>query len=166
MRKQNLPRSLYLNENLNYEVKKIKKKKIQKKKAKPALGPVRLSWPSRIPLPVAQLPHFWSASHRSYARGFRLADTLGPAVSPWRAWDRHWRMAPLHQLVAHALILQVAAMWAPRAGIVRLLRVTNQAHGPPGISPKSPQSNFFAEYKSDAEAPLPFNQSSQAALRV
>jgi hypothetical protein len=55
------------------------------KKAKPALGLVRLSWPSRIPLRAAQLPHCWTASHRSYTHGFRLADTLGPTVSPWRA---------------------------------------------------------------------------------
>jgi hypothetical protein len=38
------------------------------KRAKPALGLVRLSWPSRIPLRAAQLSHCWTASHRSYAR--------------------------------------------------------------------------------------------------
>jgi hypothetical protein len=47
MRKQNLPRSLYLNENLNYEV----KRKYKRKKGKTCIGPcsVELAQPNSPP---------------------------------------------------------------------------------------------------------------------
>jgi hypothetical protein len=91
MRKQNLPRSFYLNENLNYEVKKIKKKENTKEKGKTCIGAssVELAQPNSPPcgptttllVSLASLLRAWVSSRRHLGPSRQSVACVRPSLA-------------------------------------------------------------------------------------